>query len=74
MYTKKQIEGVSEIIKRIARENHITEAELRTYMKEAMESGRNNPDPLVQAEWAGFDYAGDEPTIEEFILWVSETC
>lgn len=74
MYTKKQLEGVNEIIKRIARENHITEAELRAHMKEAMESGRNNPDPLVQAEWADFEYAGNEPTIEEFILWLSETC
>ena len=40
-------------------------------MKEAMDAGRNNPDPAVQAKWAGFEYAGDEPTLEEFILWMA---
>ena len=41
-------------------------------MKEAMDAGRNNPDPAVQAKWVGFEYAGDEPTLEEFILWMAE--
>ena len=25
-----------------------------------------------QAKWVGFEYAGDEPTLEEFILWMAE--
>jgi hypothetical protein len=37
-----------------------------------MDVGRSNPDPAVQAKWAGFEYAGDEPTLEEFILWMVE--
>ena len=41
-------------------------------MKEAMDAGRNNPDLAVQEKWAGFEYAGDEPTLEEFILWMAE--
>jgi hypothetical protein len=33
--------------------------------------GRRHPDPAVQAKWAGFEYAGDEPTLEEFIMWMA---
>ena len=40
-------------------------------MKEAMTAGRNDPDPAVQAKWAGLEYAGGEPTLEEFILWMA---
>ena len=36
-----------------------------------MDAGRSNPDPAVQAKWAGFEYSGDEPTLEEFILWMA---
>ena len=59
------------IIRQIARDNHVTEEEVRRDMKEAMDVGRSNPDPAVQAKWAGFEYAGDEPTLEEFILWMA---
>ena len=37
-------------------------------MKEAMDVGRSNPDPAVQAKWTGFGYAGDERTPKKFIL------
>jgi hypothetical protein len=40
-------------------------------MKEAMDSARLNPDPIIQARWARFQYKGDEPTVEEFILWAA---
>ena len=40
-------------------------------MKEAMDARRSNPDPAVQAKWVGFKYSGDEPTLEEFILWMA---
>ena len=45
---------------------------MRRGMKEAMDAGRSNPDPAVQAKRAGFEYSGDEPTLEEFILWMAE--
>ena len=41
-----------------------------TSVQAAMDAGRSNPDPAVQAKWSGFEYAGDEPTLEEFILWM----
>ena len=72
MYTKRELKRVAGIIQQIARENNVTEDEVRKDMKEAMDAGRNNPDPAVQAKWAGFEYAGEEPTLEEFILWMAE--
>ena len=70
MYTKRELKRAAGIIRQIARDNHVTEEEVRRDMKEAMDAGRNNPDPAVQAKWARFEYVGDEPTLEEFILWM----
>ena len=70
MYTKRELKRAESIIRQIARDNHVTEEEVRRDMKEAIDVGRYNPDPAVQAKWAGFEYAGDEPTLEEFILWM----
>ena len=71
MYAKKELKRSADIIKRIARENNIPEERVRADMKEAMNSGRNNSNPEVQARWASFDFAGEEPTVEEFILWAA---
>ena len=80
MYTKRELKRAAGIIRQIAREHNVTEDEVRRDMKEAMDVGdmkeamdvgRSNPDPAVQAKWAGFEYAGDEPTLEEFILWMA---
>ena len=71
MYTKRELKRAAGIIRQIARDNNVTEEEVRRDMKEAMDAGRNNPDPAVQAKWAGFEYARDEPTLEEFILWMA---
>lgn len=59
------------IIRRIAQEHNASEAEVRSEMYEAMNAGRNNSDPEVQARWRTFHFAGDEPTVEEFILWTA---
>lgn len=71
MYTQKELEAASDIIRQIAREHHVPEEQVRSDMEEAMNAGRSNPDPSVQARWASFHYAGEEPTVEEFILWTA---
>ncbi|MBR2256991.1 MAG: hypothetical protein IJ899_06510 [Blautia sp.] len=58
MYTKRELKRAAGIIRQIARDNRVTEDEVRRDMKEAMDAGRNNPDPAVQEKWAGFEYAG----------------
>ena len=69
MYTAKELKAAAGIIKKIAHENNVSEAEVRADMKMAMDCGRYNPAPSVRAQWANFQYAGAEPTLEEFILW-----
>ncbi len=71
MYTEKELRATSCIIKQIAHINNVPESQVRSDIKEAMNSGRGNLDPAVQARWATFQYSGTEPTVEEFILWAS---
>ena len=71
MYTQKELKRAAAHIRRLARENGLSEEDMRAEMKAAMDAGRNNPDPDVQAKWAGFKYSGPEPTVDEFVLWVS---
>lgn len=71
MYTKTELNHAKEIISRMAQSKNIPESQLRSDMQEAISYGMNNPDPNVQAQWDSFQYAGTEPTIEEFILWMA---
>lgn len=71
MYTQRELKRAGEIIKQIAKDNNVSETEVRAEMQVAMDRGRSNPDPLVQARWEDFRYVGLEPTLEEFILWVA---
>lgn len=73
MYTKKELKIAADIIRQIAREHHVPEAQVRADMEEAMDAARSNPDPAVQARWAAFRYTGTKPTVEEFIVWASKT-
>ncbi len=71
MYTEQELKTAAGIIKKVASEHYMTEAQVRSDLEEAMNTGRNNPDPVVRARWATFHYAGAEPTLEEFILWIA---
>ena len=51
--------------------SRVAEDQVRADMQEAMDCGRNCPDPIAQKLWEGSHYAGSEPTLEEFILWVA---
>lgn len=69
MFTEKQKKAASRIIARIARDNQVSEAEVRFEMQKAMEQGMSSSDPAVKARWASFSFSGEDPTVEEFILW-----
>jgi hypothetical protein len=71
MYTRRELKRAARIIRQIADEHNVPEEQVRLDMKEAMDSARLNPDPIIQARWARFQYRGDEPTVEEFILWAA---
>lgn len=72
MYTKREKKRATAIIQQIAHKNNVPVEQVRADMKEAMDTGRSNLDPAVQAKWKEFHFAGDVPTIEEFILWTAE--
>ncbi len=71
MYTKQELRKAADIIKKVAKDNNVSEEQVRADMQKAMDSGRNSPDPIAQKLWEGFHYAGSDPTLEEFILWVA---
>ena len=71
MYTEKELKAAADIIRRIAREQQVPEAQVRSAMEEAVNAGRYDPHPTVQARWKTFHYSGEAPTAEEFILWAA---
>ena len=71
MNNKKALDRISEIIERIAVENHTTPEEVRRQMKLAMLCGMVNQDPEVQKKWSEIPCEGFVPTPEEFILWAA---
>ena len=71
MYSRRELKKAARSIKRVALENGVPEEEVRRDMLEAMNSGRFNTDPAAQARWKTFHYRGDEPTLEEFLVWCS---
>ncbi len=71
MYTQAELKAATNAIRQVAIEEGIPEWNIRMVMKQAMEIGRRNPDPAIQSRWAGFRYAGPEPTLEEYLLWLT---
>jgi hypothetical protein len=71
MLTRRQKKSASRIIERIARQHQVPEVEVRNELSEAMRLSRASSDPSVQEQWASFSFSGNEPTVEEFILWVA---
>jgi hypothetical protein len=71
-YAEFTLKKAEKAIRRIARMQRISEAEVRREMEIAMLEGYNNPDPAVQAEWAKAPFAGRIPSVEEFIVWCAD--
>ncbi len=71
MYTEREMRAATNIIRRIARESSLSEAQVRSDMQKAIKYGISSPDPAVQAHWATLRYSGAQPTVEEFILWAA---
>ena len=69
--TDDMLEHARIIIREIAREYGVPEAEVRADMLGAMRAGMENPDPEVQKQWREIPWRGQEPTAEEFILWMA---
>lgn len=49
MYTRRELKRAARIIRQIADEHNVPEEQVRRDMKEAMDSAKLNPDPIIQA-------------------------
>ena len=69
MYTNKELRKAQRAIEETAIKVGETSRQFRLELKKAMDAARKSKDPAVRAEWATFEYAGAEPTPEEFVAW-----
>ena len=72
MYSKSQIARAHKTITRLAAREGVPEAEVRKQLSEAMYASMNSNDPAIRRRWESFDYQGETPTVEEFLLWCAE--
>lgn len=61
---------IDDIIKKIAKQEGISEQEVVDEMQKAIDAGYNNQDPTVQASWVSMPFKG-KPTPEELILYLA---
>ena len=59
------------IIRLIAKEHGVTPAEVKKDMQEAIRIGMSSTDPVAQAYWKRIAPTGKEPTIEEFLAFLT---
>lgn len=69
--TPEQQKHMEQVIKQIAKEHGVTEAEVRRDITEVIVESMKTPDPVAQDLWRSCPRAGDIPTPEEFIFWTS---
>ncbi len=60
------------IIEQIAKEKHTTTEDIRKQMQDAMELAMKSKNPKVQKRWASIPRAGEKPTLEELIAYISK--
>lgn len=68
---REALKAAKDIIKQVARNNGVSEEEIRAEMKAAMMAGWNNPDPNVREMWSRIPCEGEMPTPEELIIWAA---
>lgn len=59
------------IIQMIATEQGISVQEVRRSILEALDAGRNHPDPCVQAIWHSIPCEGKTPTLNETLTFLA---
>ncbi len=60
------------ILEQIALRNGVSVSEVRKEIEIALEIGRNNPDPMVQARWREIPCKGEVPTFEEVLDYMAK--
>ena len=63
-------QDINRIIRRIAKQEGVSEQTVLDEMQKAIDAGYNNPDPSVQAYWASMPFDG-KPSPQELILYLA---
>jgi len=63
--------NIDEIIRRIARQQGVSEREVIDEMRKTIDIGYGSPDPAVRAQWASMPFPG-KPTPQELILYLAD--
>ncbi len=69
--TESDLAGAESAIRAVAQKEGLTAAQVRADMAEAIAAAWNHPDPSIRAAWDGLPHAGEVPTPEELIAWIT---
>ncbi len=58
------------IVAQIARKYGTTPQEVKLSMQQALDEGRNSPDPAVQSIWRSIPSEGETPTLDETVVFL----
>ena len=59
---------INRILRKVAKENGVSPAQVKSGIQEAIDLCWNNPDPEIHAKLAAMSATGNCPTVEETIL------
>ena len=71
-FTQDEINLASRAIHVIAEQNGIPEDQLRSILSARFNEDLHSSDENLKEIWKDFEFAGSEPTEEEFFLWIQK--
>lgn len=71
MYSQEELNQVSVVLSIMAAKNGISEDQMRKEIQETINYARSNSDPKATEMWKNAPFSEDNPSIEEFIMWIA---
>ena len=71
MYSQEELNQVSVVLSIMAAKNGISEEQMRKEIQEAISYARSNSVPKAREMWKNALFAEDNPSVEEFIMWLA---
>ncbi len=71
MYSQEELNQVSVVLSIMAAKNGISEEQMRKEIQETINYARSNSDPKAREMWKNAPFVEDNPSIEEFIMWIA---
>lgn len=71
MYSQEELNQVAAVLSNMAAKNGISEEQMRKEIQDTINYARSNPDPKAREMWKDAPFVEDNPSIEEFIMWIA---